>query len=213
MENVAREGKSGGVQRWGVLGGTFDPIHNGHLIAAQTVYEELGLDKVLFIPCGIPPHKLPSAVAPAEHRYALTALAVEDDPRFSVSSFEIDRAGPSYTVHTLEELSRQYRQHRFFLITGLDAFADIAGWHEPETLFRLADIVVVSRPGHNGRILQETLNELEPWQREKVRALDIPALDISSTGLRRRLREGRSIRYLVPEAVHKYIDEHFLYRS
>lgn len=200
-----------GHRRVGLLGGTFDPIHYGHLIAAQSVAEELALDQVLFIPCGIPPHKDVDAVAPAADRYLLTEGATADNPLFTVSRVELDRPGPSYTVDTLRLLADKHPDDRWFVIVGLDAFADVADWHQSEQLFQLAEFTVVSRPGYNGTLLQRILAALAPWQRERVRSLRIPSLDISSTEIRRRVRSGRSIRYLVPGAVHRLIIERELY--
>jgi len=210
---TARRGSGNAARgrRLGLLGGTFDPIHYGHLIAAQSAAEELSLDQVLFIPCGIPPHKDMATVAPAADRHALTRLATEDNPLFQVSTVELDRPGPSYTVHTLDQLTALYPDDRLFVVVGLDAFAGVAGWYESERLFRLAEFVVVSRPGYNGTLLEESLGALAPWQRERVLSVSIPSLDISSTELRDRVRRGRSIRYLVPEAVRHYIKENRLY--
>lgn len=210
---TARRGSGNAARgrRLGMLGGTFDPIHYGHLIAAQSAAEELSLDQVLFVPCGIPPHKDMATVAPAAERHALTRLATADNPLFQVSTVELDRPGPSYTVHTLAQLTDHYPDDRLFVVVGLDSFAGVAGWYESERLFQLAEFVVVSRPGYNGTLLDQTLADLAPWQRERVQALSIPSLDISSTELRERVRRGRSIRYLVPESVRNYIEENRLY--
>lgn len=213
-QSPAAQGTAAGrPRRLGLLGGTFDPIHYGHLIAAQTACEGLALDGVLFVPCGIPPHKDAAAVAPAADRLALTTAATADNPRFKVSRVEIDRSGPSYTYDTLALLSQQYEGDEWFVLIGLDAFAGIFSWHRWEDLFHLAEFVVVGRPGYNGSLLEKTLARLTPGQRQRVRSLSIPSLDISSTDIRRRIRAGRSVRYLLPEAVRRIIKEKGLYTN
>ncbi|MEX2356620.1 MAG: nicotinate-nucleotide adenylyltransferase [Thermaerobacterales bacterium] len=199
------------VRRIGILGGTFDPVHYGHLIAGENALEAMALDEMVFVPCRIPPHKTACLVAPAEHRYELTRLAAAGNPRFSVSRLELNRPGPSYTADTLKSLARLHPGCDLYFITGIDAFMGISRWREPQVLFSSARIVVVSRPGYNGKSLSAALSELSPEQRERVEVVEIPSLDISSSDLRRRVREGRSIRYLVPEAVRCYIQDHKLY--
>jgi nicotinate-nucleotide adenylyltransferase len=201
-------------QRIGVLGGTFDPVHLGHLAAAEAVREELGLGRVLFVPAGRPPHKDPARITPAEHRYRMTVLATAGNPGFRVTRMEIDRPGPSYTVDTLRQLAAQLPAGtELIFITGVDAFVDVRTWREPDELFRLSRFAVVRRPGFDGGRLEEALGALAPWQRDRVHCVDATGLEISSRDLRSRVRAGRSIRYLVPDAVLAYIAHYGLYRG
>ncbi|AEG34192.1 nicotinate-nicotinamide nucleotide adenylyltransferase [Thermus parvatiensis] len=185
--------------RIGLFGGSFDPIHLGHLLAASQAQEVLGLDRVLFVVAARPPHKVP--VAPAEARYEMTLLAVAEDPRFTVSRLELDRPGPSYTVDTLREARRLFPEDELFFITGADAYRDVLAWKEGERLPEYATLVAVARPGYP---LKEAPLPVVP--------LFVPEVGISSTEIRRRLKEGRSVRYWVPRAVEVYIEKHGLYR-
>lgn len=201
-------------QRIGVFGGTFDPIHIGHLAAAEAACEALGLARVIFIPAGQPPHRDPSTVTPAEHRYRMTVLATVGNPRFRVSRLELERAGPSYTVDTLARLARHLPPGTApVFITGADAFIHVPEWKDVPRLFRLAEFAVVSRPGYDGEALERTLQRLAPEQRARVHRVDAAGLDISSRELRQRVRSGRSIRYLVPDPVLAYIEHYRLYRE
>ncbi|MFV0374248.1 nicotinate-nucleotide adenylyltransferase [Microbacterium sp.] len=189
--------------RVGVMGGTFDPIHNGHLVAASEVAHSFGLDEVVFVPTGQPWQK--NAVTASEHRYLMTVIATASNPRFTVSRVDIDRSGPTYTIDTLRDLRQQRPDAEFFFITGADAIAQIAGWRDHEDLWDLASFVAVSRPGH---VL--TVADLP---RDDVSMLEIPALAISSTDCRARVNEGLPVWYLVPDGVVQYIAKHHLYRS
>lgn len=200
-------------RRVGILGGTFDPVHIGHLAAAEAAREALGLERVVFIPAGRPPHKDPAGITPAEHRYRMTVLATAGNPRFRVSRIEIDRPGPSYTVDTLRELAGRLPGCGLVFITGVDSFLDVASWKDAGELFRLSEFAVVSRPGFDGGALERVLAGLEEWQRARVHAVGAAGLDVSSRDLRERVRAGRSIRYLVPEAVLAYIEHYGLYRG
>jgi nicotinate-nucleotide adenylyltransferase len=190
--------------RLGLFGGRFDPPHLGHLLAAEQSREALSLDAVWFIPAPSPPHK--PAIAGPEHRYAMTMLATVSHPRFSVSRIELDRQGPSYTFDTVQQIRAAEPGAELFLIAGADAYRDIAGWHRAKELVRQVNIMVVARPGYN-------LAQLEPDFRARVRVVAISGCDISSTEIRNRLKEGRSIRYLVPESVESYLVRHHLYRQ
>jgi nicotinate-nucleotide adenylyltransferase len=192
--------------RIGIMGGTFDPIHHGHLVAAEEVRYAFRLDKVVFVPAGRPWQKDERGVTPAELRYEMTKRAVEGEPSFEVSRMEIDRSGPTYTIDTLRGYRACAPQAELFFITGADAISQILSWKDADDALELATFVAVTRPAHD-------LGEIGPRVRERVEILEIPALAISSTDIRRRVAEGRPVRYLVPDAVGRFIDEHGLYRD
>ncbi len=197
--------------RVGVFGGTFDPVHVGHLIAAERATELLHLDKMLFVPAGEPWFKAGEPVTDAGHRLNMVRLAVESNPRFSVSDVEVVRPGPSYTIDTLEKLHEDAPPGtEFFLVLGLDALAEIHRWRSPERVFELATVVGVSRPG--AEFDSAILRDIFPSAAERVIMLDVPMVDVGATELRRRAAEGNSLRYLVPDSVERYIREHGLYR-
>ncbi len=197
--------------RVGVLGGTFDPIHVGHLFAAEEARTRLGLARVLFVPAGLPPHKLHLDVTATEHRLNMVRLAIADSPHLILSRVDIDRFGPSYTVDTMALLSDEYGPDaELYFIMGSDSLADLLTWHKPERLIRLCRIVALTRPGH--RLDLQEIYRLLPAAVARVRLLEIPLLEISSTDLQRRVRLGFSIKYLVPPAVEAYIYQHGLYR-
>ncbi|MDP3972061.1 MAG: nicotinate-nucleotide adenylyltransferase [Candidatus Nanopelagicales bacterium] len=196
-----------GRPRVGVMGGTFDPIHVGHLVAASEVADQLRLDQVIFIPAGEPWQKADRPVSDAEHRYAMTVLATGADPRFFVSRLEIDRSAPTYSVDTFRDLHEIHRSSdpEWFLIAGADVLAGIGTWREPEALVELVQLVAVNRPGH-------VLPGGGPLSPDRI-AVEMPGLGISSSDCRERVRSGRSIAYLVPQEVATYIDKHGLYRG
>ena len=185
------------------MGGTFDPIHNGHLVAASEVAASFDLDEVVFVPTGQPWQK--SGVTPSEHRYLMTVIATASNPGFTVSRVDVDRSGPTYTIDTLRDLQRQRPGADLFFITGADAVAQILSWRDHDELWELAHFVAVSRPGH-------TLSAAG-LPSENVSLLEIPALAISSTDCRERVRRGQPVWYLVPDGVVQYIAKHHLYRS
>jgi nicotinate-nucleotide adenylyltransferase len=195
------------AERIGLMGGTFDPVHHGHLFAAEEVRYAFSLSQVLFVPAGHPWQKAEASVTPAELRYEMTCIATADEPAFDVSRVEIDRPGPTFTVDTL----RQFRACRpgaeLFFITGSDAILQILTWKDAEDALGLATFVAVTRPTHD----LSAVDALGLGGR--VRVLEIPALTISSTDIRRRVAGRRPIRYLVPDAVAAFIDEHGLYRA
>jgi nicotinate-nucleotide adenylyltransferase len=199
--------------RVGVLGGTFDPIHIGHLVAAEEVRAQLRLDRVVFVPAGLPPHKLTDDVTSVAHRLAMVNLAVASNPYFTVSHVDIDRFGPCYTVDTIELLRDEWGQAadnvELYFIMGSDSLADIPIWHKPERLIRLCRLAVVGRPGY--QVDMEELERSLPGITSRVHFVHSPQLDISSTDIQRRVREGLPIKYQVPEAVEDYIYEHELY--
>jgi nicotinate-nucleotide adenylyltransferase len=188
------------------MGGTFDPIHHGHLVAAEEVRYAFALDKVVFVPAGHPWQKSEAQVTPAELRYEMTRLATADETAFEVSRVEIEREGPTFTVDTLREYGRCAPGAELYFITGSDAILQILTWKDADAALDLATFVAVTRPTHE-------VGGLTPSLRERISILEIPALAISSTDIRRRVAEGRPIRYLVPDAVAAFIDEHRLYRA
>lgn len=189
------------------MGGTFDPVHHGHLVAASEVAERFALDEVVFVPTGEPYQKREHLVSPAEDRYLMTVIATASNPRFSVSRVDIDRVGPTYTVDTLRDLRAQHPDAELYFITGADALAAILSWHRVEDLFDLAHFVGVTRPGFE--LEAEHLGDLRPGALDLV---EIPALAISSTECRTRAAEGRPVWYLVPDGVVQYISKRDLYR-
>jgi len=198
--------------RIGVLGGTFDPIHIGHLFAAEEARTRLGLERVLFVPAGLPPHKLDVPVTPVEHRLNMVQLALADNPHLVLSRVDVDRFGPSYTVDTISLLRDEYGPDtELHFIMGSDSLADLLTWHRPERLIRLCRIVALTRP--NGLVDLEELNRLLPGAIARIQMLEMPLLQLSSSDLQRRVRAGFSIRYLVPMAVEAYIEQHQLYRK
>jgi nicotinate-nucleotide adenylyltransferase len=198
------------IQRLGVLGGTFDPIHHGHLVAAQEAFYQLGLDQVLFVPAGMPPHKPAGPITPARHRLRMIELAIGDRPCFALSRVDVDRPGPHYSADTLQLLKDEWGiDTTLFFIEGSDSLAEILSWHEPQRIAELAELTVVERPGAEPDL--DRLEQHLPALKGRMHRVQMPLLDISSTDLRRRVREGRPIDYLVPDAVKDYILEQELY--
>jgi nicotinate-nucleotide adenylyltransferase len=196
----------GRAKRVGVLGGTFDPIHNGHLVAASEVAHVLELAEVVFVPTGQPWQKESRELSPPEDRYLMTVIATAFDPLLSVSRVDIDRPGETYTVDTLSDLrAARGPDAEFFFIMGADALSGIKTWHKTENLFSLAHFVGCTRPGHP--------IDLDGLDEHDVTLIEIPALEISSTACRERVRTGRPIRYLVPDGVIQYIAKRGLYRD
>lgn len=192
------------TERLGLFGGTFDPPHLGHLALAEWARERLRLDRVVFMPAGTPPHKRRADLSGSIHRLAMTRLAVRDHPAFEVSTLEIRRHGPSFTLDTLRELRRLSPGARIFLLMGEDSLADLPHWREPAAIARLATPVVAARPGGTSARTRTAFGRRVQW-------LDNPGLEVSSSVIRARARAGRSIRYLVSDAVARYIARHRLY--
>ncbi|MBP2649641.1 MAG: nadD [Firmicutes bacterium] len=198
-------------QKTGIMGGTFDPIHVGHLVTAEAVRIEYGLDKVLFIPAGNPPHKQDTGVTPAIHRYIMTVMATYSNPHFFVSPIEIDRAGPSYTIDTIRALNTQYgEQTDFYFITGADAVVDLPTWENIDEILNLCNFIAAARPGCDGD-LDKVINYFGEKGRRRIFRLATPELEISATDIRERVKQGRSIKYIVPESVESYIHKEGLY--
>ncbi|RFU39769.1 nicotinate-nucleotide adenylyltransferase [Actinomadura logoneensis] len=191
-------------RRLGIMGGTFDPIHHGHLVAASEVAHFFALDEVIFVPTGISSHKPEQRITPAEDRYLMAVIATASNPRFSVSRIDIDRSGPTYTVDTLRDMHALHGDdNEFFFITGADALARMLDWHDTEELFELAHFVGVTRPGH--RLTDPGLPD------GRVSLMEVPALAISSTECRDRVHAGEPIWYLVPDGIVQYINKRALY--
>ncbi|WP_347307553.1 nicotinate-nucleotide adenylyltransferase [Corynebacterium sp. SA-MJD20WY100] len=190
------------AQRIGIMGGTFDPIHNGHLVAASEVAHRFDLDQVIFVPTGQPWQK--SGVTDAEHRYIMTTIATASNPRFRVSRVDIDREGETYTLDTLRDIGKLFPGAELYFITGADALASITSWHDWELMLELAHFVGVTRPGY------ELTKDMLPAD-AKITLIDIPAMAISSTDCRQRAKAGQPVWYLVPDGVVQYMAKNHLY--
>ncbi len=202
------------VKKVGIMGGTFDPIHMGHLVTAEEARDQFGLDYVVFVPAGKPPHKSGQRVSSAEHRYLMTVLAVITNPYFTVSRVEIDRAkeGPTYTIDTVNWFHSIYSPDvKLYFITGADAILDILTWKNYEGLLSTCQFIAASRPGYTLSQLQETISPSYPSILKSVNFLEIPAMAISSTDIRERFKAGKTIKYLTPEAVEEYIVKNMLW--
>jgi len=189
----------------GIMGGTFDPIHHGHLVAASEVADQFELDEVIFVPTGEPYQKSEREVSPAEHRYLMTVIATASNPRFWVSRVDIDRPGPTYTIDTIRDIGDLRAGAELFFITGADALSQILSWHDHDEMLRMARFIGVTRPGY------ELSDEHLPSA--AVTLVDVPAMAISSSAVRGRVPAGRPIWYLVPDGVVQYIAKHRLYRT
>ncbi|HYH28560.1 MAG TPA: nicotinate-nucleotide adenylyltransferase [Actinomycetota bacterium] len=198
-----------GPKRLGVMGGTFDPIHYGHLVTAEGALARFELSSVMFVPTGQPWMKQERDVTPPEHRYLMTVIATASNPRFHVSRIEIEREGPTYTVDTLRAIREERGEDAdLYFVTGADAVLEIFHWKDPEEVLGLAHVIAATRPGYDiARFEAEA-----PTRHPRITVLDVPALAISSTDIRRRVKEREPIRYLVPEGVETYIDKWGLYR-
>lgn len=207
---------SKGYKKIGIMGGTFNPIHHGHLVTAQEALSQFSLDKVIFIPTGNPPHKIADRIASAEDRYIMTVIATSSNSNFFVSRIEIDRKGQSYTRDTVRELKKIYGgDSQLFFITGADAILEILTWKDTDEIVSMCKFIAATRPGYNMARLEDLKKRLfgnKPLASKKIFVMEIPALSISSTDIRIRLRENRPIDYLVPEGVSNYILKHGLYK-
>lgn len=198
-------------KRIGIMGGTFDPLHYGHLVAAEMARTEFKLEKVIFIPTGNPPHKVGREITDSELRFQMVKLATGDNASFEVSRLEIERAGHSYTVDTLRNLHKLYPEHEIYFITGSDAFREIFTWKDAESILELCHFIGASRPGFEAENFLQELQATHPELCERMHLLEVPALAISSTDIRSRVKKGQSIRYLLPESVRHFIEEETLY--
>ena len=196
----------------GILGGTFDPIHCAHLVVAEEARTQLGLDLVIFLPAGQPPHKRGRAITPACHRLAMLELAVASNPHFTISRVDIGRAGPCYTADTLSLLQEEWGpEAELYFIIGADSLLEMHTWYHPERVIKQAQLAVAPRSRNCFQLIE--LEKSLPGLSQRVQTIQVPLLEICSTGLRRRVREGRSIKYYVPESIEAYIFEHALYRA
>jgi nicotinate-nucleotide adenylyltransferase len=188
--------------RIGILGGTFNPIHIGHLILAEEAYHKLKLDKLIFVPAFVPPHKAAEVIIDPKHRLKMVKLAIEDNPSFDISTIEVDARKKSYSIDTLKEFRSRFGQDsQLFFITGSDSLKDLFSWKDVNDIFKISKFIVASRPGYP---FKEVPKEVE--------TVVITPIEVSSEDIRKRLKEGRSIRYLVPEKVRQYILEQGLYK-
>ncbi len=195
------------MKKIGIMGGTFDPIHYGHLVTAEEVRVKFGLTDVIFVPSGNPPHKIGRKITCVEHRYLMTVLATVTNLFFSVSRVEIDRKGPSYAIDTITQLkSMAGDETELYFITGADAFLQMDKWYKAEELVKMCNFVAATRPGY-------PIERLDNRFSKYIEIVEVPALSISSTDIRKRVKEGRSIKYLLPEAVEDYIFKNGLYRD
>ncbi len=195
----------------GVMGGTFDPIHKGHIIVAEEVRTQLNLDEIIFVPAGQPWLKADIPVSPAEHRLQMVSLAIADKPYFKLATLEIERAGPSYTVDTITELQKKLGAGgEIFFILGWDSLSQLPQWRDASRLIRLCHLVAVPRPGYSLPDL-DSLEAGIPGLSKRLVILDKPQIDISASDIRERVAQGLSVHHLVPESVGKYIRQHKLY--
>lgn len=196
------------------MGGTFDPIHIGHLMTAEEVRHEFGINQVIFVPTGKPPHKENQKVTHSEHRYLMTVLATVDNPHFNVSRIEIDREGKTYTVDTIKALKQIYGDStKLYFITGADAVHEILTWKHAKELLKICEFVAVTRPGYKTKQLKDTVEDLRQSFECKVHFLEVPALAISSSDIRVRVSQKRPIQYLVTQSVEEYIHKFNLYTN
>ena len=203
------------AERIGIMGGTFDPIHLGHLVTAEEARQQFNLQYVVFVPSGYPPHKDNTRLSDLEHRYLMTVLAVITNPYFTVSRVEIERSqqGPTYTVDTVKWFQEFYGpESKIHFITGADAMLDILTWKDYENLLDTCQFIAASRPGYSLSRLRQTFEQLGSSSLKKVSYLEIPAMAISSTDIRERVRSGKTIKYLTPEAVEQYIIKNKLWK-
>ncbi len=198
------------MERIGILGGTFDPPHTGHLILAQHAVDAIGLSRLFFVPAANPPHKQQEAKTPVEHRLAMLDCATADNPQFGISRVDVDRPGPHYSVDMVRLLQDQYPHAELYFVMGGDSLRDLPKWNRPQELIRLCRIAVMRRP--QSVISRDMHRETLPELADRLTIVDAPLIDISSTAIVARCAAGYSIRYLVPDAVIAYIKEHQLYR-
>jgi len=214
LENLLQLGEQTQGCRIAIMGGTFDPIHYGHLVAAEVARVEFKLAKVIFVPNRQPPHKKNYRVTPADHRYQMTVLATITNPHFYVSQIELNRPGPSYTIDTLRELKKTLDvKAELFFISGADAILDILNWKEADEVMENCSFIAATRPGYPLNELNKCLGHLQAKFSHKVSCVEIPALAISSSSVRKRVAQNRPIKYLIPESVENYIYKHGLYQK
>ncbi|MCA9075603.1 MAG: nicotinate-nucleotide adenylyltransferase [Planctomycetaceae bacterium] len=199
--------------RLGIYGGTFDPVHYGHLLLAEQCREQCALDEVWFVPAGVPPHKQGDGITPAKDRINMLDFALAGMPEFSISRIEVDREGPSYTVDTLQHLVDADDSRELFLLIGADSLTDFPTWREPQRILELATLVAVNRGDFDEQQLRADVERLGSQATDRVRFVEMPGVDISATDIRDRAKAERSLRFLTPRPVVHYIVEHGLYRD
>jgi nicotinate-nucleotide adenylyltransferase len=199
------------MKKVGIMGGTFNPIHNGHLFLAEYAYEEIGLDTILFMPSRKPPHKASLEVASSEDRRRMTELAIRDNPHFELSALELDREGLSYTADTLTELTAMNPDTEYYFIIGADSLLQLLEWKTPQVIFNLCTIVAAGRNHLPKNLMEQQVKRLHETYGASIILLDMPTIEISSAEIRERIVAGKSIRYYVPASVRSYIEEHGLY--
>lgn len=197
----------------GIIGGTFDPIHYGHLLMAEQCREQCGLEQVWFLPTGSPPHKQGSTISEGEHRAAMVELAIAGHSDFSVNRRELEREGTTYTYETLEALHAEDPERALFFLIGADSLADLPDWRNPGRILELATVVAVNRGDRPLPTLEPLKERLGEDAVERIQIVTMPGIDLSATKIRESVREGKSIRYMVPRAVEAYLAEHGLYRA
>lgn len=202
----------GKCRRVAIMGGAFDPLHYGHLVTAQTVYDSFDVDKVVIMPLGEAPHKNMSS-ATAEERYEMIKAAVADNPAFAVSSMEIERKGKTYTVDTLSEIKKNNPNTEIYFVMGADEITSVERWKQPEKLLKMCDFIAVTRPGFDNEKVKNKIDSIRKKYGCNIFFLEVPSLDISSTELREKIRSGKNVKYLIPKETEKYIADHDLYKE
>lgn len=200
------------IKKIGILGGTFDPVHLGHLLVAEVIKDNFGLDKVVFMPSGNPPHKKDQEVTGPEHRYNMVCEAIKDNPFFTASRIEIDRQGYTYTIDTLRELTKVYGSSAvIYYLIGADVLFDLINWRDFKEVFKTCEFIATLRPGYDNEEFDNQRTLLINVHGAKISKTHIPLIDISSTDIRNRAKSGKSIRYMVPQGVEKYITYNRIY--
>ena len=202
------------IKRLGIMGGTFDPVHYGHLVTAETARAQFNFDKVIFIPSGCPPHKIGQKITEAQHRYLMTVLAVNTNIFFEVNRIEIERQGNSYAFDTVLQLKKEFGpEWELYFITGADAVLEILTWKNIRRLIEICTFVAATRPGFDLSVLDNKLEQISSIAKDKFLTFEVPALSISSTDIRQKVASGKPIKYLLPESVERYIDTNNLYKE
>ncbi len=199
------------MKRYGIMGGTFDPIHYGHLVIANEVLSDFNLDKIFFVPTGIPPHKTSEGMTNPYHRYMMTQFATMTHPSFDVCDYEIAKDTVSYTIDTIEYFHNLYPDSKLYFITGTDAVLELPTWKDTEGMLAICTFIAVNRPGYVKENLEEKINQIAIQYHGEIYSIDAPQLKISSTDIRNRIAENRPIKYLLPETVEQYILKNKLY--
>ncbi|SDZ34434.1 nicotinate-nucleotide adenylyltransferase [Proteiniborus ethanoligenes] len=202
------------IKKYGIMGGTFDPIHAGHLVIAEEIRYKFNLDKVIFIPAGNPPHKDSRKVTSSNHRYQMALLATISNPYFDISSIELEREGITYTIDTIMELKKCCGDGaEFYFITGADSLLQLSTWKDVDKLLSICKFVAATRPGFQMSKIETKVKELESKYNRSIYTVTVPALQISSTDIRNRIKNGMTVKYLLPESVEAYIIKHKLYQD